>query len=767
MSFFLDAYVIDAIREGRFDFAYGPHPLVALLLFALIPALVWLLYRRTTREISPRWKTLLITLRSAALMILLLMLMRPVITTFEVNPQETWLAVLVDDSASMQIADAAGGSTRQQAVASALYGEDGILSSLAERYQVRTFAFGQSLRRINDQAEFSADANASSLEQALRQTADQLGGLPLSAVLMISDGADNADSDPLVSARDFAAREIPVFTLGVGQERIPRDVAITQVSAANTILDNSVFDVQVDVNHSGYSGRQVTLKVMDGETEVTSRQLTLGADDNSQRVTLEITPERREPVLYELRIDPLDGEIVSQNNRYQFLVDNSERPPLNILYVEGHPRNEFKFIRRATEGDNSLRLASYLRTGPGRFYRQGINSPLELNNGFPTRREDLYQYEAVIMGDIGRDFFTDDQLVMLQDFVAERGGGLLVAGMLDDAFVDSVLADIMPVTLVRSDTLPGFLQGGIRRGPHATGELFTPRLTPAGEFSPLLRLDSDDGINRRQWGELPTLQGIYVTGRPKPGATVLMEHPSLQFQNQALPLMATQRYGSGRSMSINTASTWRWQMLMPAADESHERLWRQMLRWLAQDALERVTVNFDKTFYNVGDTVNVSVKVLNERYEADNNASLWLQRTDPLGNASDIAMEWDINQDGTYVSRFEVDEEGVYRVLVDVASAAGTGLETEKPAAFVVTPSLREFNNAGRDAGLLARIAESGGGRYYDISEASQLLTEIDRVPGAYSREVQEDLWDKPWLLALLVLLMSADWMARRYRGLS
>lgn len=767
MSFFLDAYVMEAIREGRFDFAYGPHPLITLLLFALIPVLVWFLYRRTTRPLTSRWKTLLITLRSAVLMILLLMLMRPVITTFQVNPQETWLAVLVDDSASMQIADAGGGSTRQQAVASALYGDNGILAALSERYQVRTFAFGQSLRRINDQNEFNAEANASSLEQALRQASDQLGGLPLSAVLMISDGADNANGDPLVSARDFAAREIPVFTLGVGEERIPRDVAITQVSAASTILDNSVFDVQVDVNHSGYSGRQVTLRVMDGDTEVTSRQLTLGADNSSQRVAMEITPQRREPVLYELRVDELDGDIVSQNNRYQFLVDNSERPPLNVLYVEGHPRNEFKFIRRATEGDSSLRLASYLRTGPGRFYRQGINSPLELNNGFPTRAEDLYQYQAVVMGDIGRDFFSDEQLLMLQDFVAERGGGLLVAGMLEDAFVDSVLADIMPVTLVRSDTLPGFLQGGIRRGPHATGELFSPRLTPSGEFSPLLRLDSDDAVNRRQWSELPALQGIYVTGRPKPGATVLMEHPSLQFQNQALPLVATQRYGSGRSMSINTASTWRWQMLMPSEDESHERLWRQMLRWLAQEAPERVTVNFDKPFYNAGDTVNVSVKVLNERYEADNNASLWLQRTDPLGNAADIAMEWDINQDGTYVSRFEVEEEGVYRVLVDVASAAGTGLETEKPAAFVVTPSLREFNNAGRDAGLLARIAESGGGRYYDIAEASQLLTDIDRVPGAYSREVQEDLWDKPWLLALLVLLMCADWMARRYRGLS
>lgn len=767
MSFFLDAYVIDAIRDGRFAFAYGPHPLIVLLLLTLIPVLVWWLYRKTTRPLTSRWKSLLVTLRSAVMMLLLLMLMRPVVTTYQVNPQETYLAVLVDDSASMQITDAPGAVSRQQAVADTLYGDNGILAGLSERYQVRTFAFNQSVRRVSDAAELSAEGNASGLDQAMRQVSDQLGGLPLSAMLIISDGADNTEADPLLSARDLAARQIPVFTVGVGQEQIPRDVAINNVMAASTILDNAVFDVQVDLSQQGYSGQPVNLRVMDGETEVASRRVTLGEDGSSRRFVMEVTPDRKEPLLYELQVEQLDGEIVLQNNRYQFLVDNSERPPLNILYVEGHPRNEFKFIRRAVESDSSLRLASYLRTGPGRFYRQGINTPLELSNGFPTDVEDLYQYEAVVMGDIGRDFFTDDQLTMLQDFVAERGGGLMVAGMLDDAFADSVLADVMPLTLIRSDSLPGFLQGGIRRGVHATGELYTPRLTPAGEFSPLLRLDSDDAVNRRLWGELPTLQGIYVTGRAKPGATVLLEHPMLQHQNQALPVIATQRYGSGRSMSINTASTWRWQMLMSSEDESHERLWRQMLRWLAQGALERVTVNFDKPFYNAGDTVAVSVKVLDAEFEPDNNASLWIQRTDPLGNTEDVAMEWDINQDGTYFSRFEASEEGVYNVLVDVASAAGTGLETEKPAAFVVTPSLREFNNAGRDAGMLARIADSSGGRYYDLSDASQLLTDIDHVPGAYSREVQEDLWDKPWLLILLITLMCMDWMARRYRGLS
>lgn len=766
MSFFWDAYVWDAIRDGRFDFAYGPHPFIAVVLFLLIPLLVWFVYRRTTRPVTRRWKNLLIGLRSAVLMLLLLLLMRPVITTFEVNPQETYLAVLVDDSASMQIGDVAGFESRQQAVADALYGAGGIVEGLADRYQVRTFAFNQTVRRVSGAEDLTAQGNASGLEQAMRQVAEQLGGLPLSAVVMISDGADNADTDPLLSARDFAVRQIPVFTVGVGEELIPRDVGISSVSASQTLLDNSVFDVQVDLNHQGYTGQALTLRVMDGETEVSAQQITL-ATDGTRRVELEVSPERKEPILYELRVDELDGEIVLQNNRYQFLVDNSERPPLNVLYVDGHPRNEFKFIRRAVESDSSLRLASYLRTGPGRFYRQGISSALELSGGFPTTAEDLYQYEAVILGDIGRDFFTDEQLLTLQEFVSERGGGLLVAGMLDDAFVDSVVADVLPLTLSRSDLLPANLQGGIRRGSHATGELFAPRLTAAGEFSELLRLDSDDAVNRRLWAELPTLQGIYATGRAKPGATVLLEHPSLQYQNQALPVLATQRYGSGRSMSMNTASTWRWQMLMSAEDESHERLWRQMLRWLAQGALERVSIQFDKPFYHAGDTVNVSVKVLDASFEPDNNASLWIQRTDPLGNAVDIAMEWDINQDGTYVSRFKASDEGVYRVLVDVASAAGSVLETEKPAAFVVTPSLREFNNAGRDTGMLSRIADSGGGRYYDLSAARQLINDIDHVPGAYSREVQEDLWDRPWLLILLIALMCMDWMARRYRGLS
>jgi len=769
MNFILQQHHIDAIRNGRFFFAYGLNPIVALLMGAALVVLVWWLYRRTTRSLSPGWKTGLITLRSLVLILLFLCLLRPVVTTEQVMPQESYLAVIVDDSQSMSIADLSGSRSRASAVRDLLYEGGGILDPLAESYQVRTFRFDKETRRITDSEGLVSSGTASGIDQALHYVDEQLSGLALGGILLLSDGADNSGSDPLTTAQGFGARQIPIFTVGAGQENIPQDVSIVDVRAARTVLEGSVFSVDVALTHQGYEGRQVELSIMDGDTVVTTRPVVLGSPNSTQRIALELTPERPEAIVYRMQVAEQAGEIVLQNNSYSFLVDNSEKPALDVLYVDGHPRNEYKFIRRAVENDTSLRLATYLQTGPGKFYRQGIKTPLELSNGFPTTREELYKYEGIVLGDISKDFFSDEQLVMIQDFVAERGGGLLVAGMMDDLFVDTPLADVLPVTLVTSSMLPQSLQGGITRGTHPTGELFTPRLTSGGEYSELLRLHGEDSENMRLWSTMPQMQGIYVTGRAKPGATVLMEHPLLQYQNQRLPVIATQRYGSGRSLSLTTASTWRWQMMMPVADQSHERIWRQMLRWLSVSALERVSVNFDREFYHAGDRINIAATVRDINYQPDNSASVWLHLIDPEGGTYDTAMEWDIDEEGVYRASFEAQTEGVFRVLVDVPSAAGEvdRSETEKNTAFVVTPSLREYSAAGKDVGLLARIADASGGRYYDLEDAGSLVTDITHTPSAYSREVQEDLWDRGALLALLILLLCADWILRRLKGLS
>ncbi len=757
-----------ALQEGSLSFAYGISPYLFLLFVVLIVAGVWFTYRKTTRPLSRGWKAFFIGLRASVLVLLLFCLLRPVITTLQVSPQETYLAVLIDDSQSMSIADLPDSQSRRAAVTDALYGE-GLLDELSDSFQIRSFRFDKQTQRIAGGEGLGLDGTSSSIEQALQYVDDQLNGLPLGGVVLVSDGADNSTIDPGIIAQEFGARKIPIFTVGVGREEIPQDIGIVDVSAAKTVLEGSVFTISVAVNQQGYEGQEVELSIHDGDTVVQSEVVTLGAEGITRRYDLELTPERPELITYELAVELQPGEIIEANNAYRFLVDNREKPPLDILYLEGHPRNEYKFIRRSVEEDRSLRLATYLQTGPEKYYRQGIESPTELSSGFPRDKESLYQYEAIILGDIEKTFFNADQLQMIDDFVAERGGGLLMSGMIDEGFIDTPIADILPITLVGENFLPSHLRGGIRRGEHPTGELYYPRLTTNGEFSPLLRLAADDSDSLAKWRQLPELQGVYVTGRIKPGATVLLEHPLLQYQNQALPIIATQRYGSGRSMAITTASTWRWQMMLPSDDQTHETLWRQMLRWLAVSAPERITVEFDREFYNIGDEVHVSATVLNDEFEPDNDATLWLQSTDPQDQVVDMPMEWDIEKDGVYRASFTAGEEGVYSLLVDVASAAADASvdSSEKRAAFVVTPSLREYTNAEMDRGLLGRIATASGGQYFNLADAAGLPSAIEFTPNAYSREVQLDLWDQPWLLALLILLLCMDWILRRMRGLS
>ena len=130
------------------------------------------------------------------------------------------------------------------------------------------------------------------------------------------------------------------------------------------------------------------------------------ASNSIQQLELELSPDRDERIVYDLDISLKPGEIIERNNTYQFLVDNRPKESLDVLYLEGHPRNEYKFIRRAIEGDLSLRLATYLRTGPEKFYRQGVESPTELSEGLPPTQEDLFEYEAIILGDIEAEFFT-------------------------------------------------------------------------------------------------------------------------------------------------------------------------------------------------------------------------------------------------------------------------------------------------------------------------------------------------------------------------
>lgn len=746
---------------GRLSFGTPVHLAVMIGGLAALIGLVWILYRKTTIAAGGRLKVFLITLRSSVLAALLLCLLQPMLITSMPVPQQNDIAVLVDNSRSMTIRDMEDGRSRGDIAVDLLYGENGLMDRLRNDFQLHAFRIGTGSHPVSGPEDLTFADAGTSLADGLKQVIQALKGLPLSALILISDGVDNSRQDPIREAQILKALDIPVFTVGMGQTAIPKDREITRVTAARTVMEESIFDVNVTVRNRGYAEGEFDILIEEGDRVVASAKVQAGQSHATQRYTLELTAEDEGPRVYVVRIPEAEDETILQNNRRAFLV-NEARKKSDVLYIEGHPRNEYKFIRRAVEGDKTLRLVTYLKTGPQKFLRQGIGSPQELANGFPEKKEDLCKYAAIIFGDIPKSFFSTDQLAMTREFVSERGGGFLMLGgttAFEEGFFDSPIADVLAVTLPDPAQLPSQLRE------RADSEKFSLRLTAEGEHTAMLRLGPDGAMNRQLWQKMPQLQGINVTGRVKPGATVLAVHPTLNLRNEPLPVIAHEQYGRGRSMVITTASTWRWQMLLPHEDMSHERFWRQVLRWLAAPAPSPIELILDKDSYGAGERVNVRVRVLNRAYAPVNDATVWLKLTDSEGTIQDVQLEWAIEDDGIYSGGFNVRNNGIHKI--EVAATSPSGEVQEASTHFLVMEPIAEFIDAGLDAALLKTLAGASGGKFYTDNNADRLVNDLKHLQKVVPVDVEQDLWHMPITLFLLCGLFALEWLIRRRKGMS
>ena len=773
---FLTGHKLLELAEGEFSFGIPVDTPLLIIGAILVMMLTWVLYYRTTAKVSLPVKILLVGLRSGILMVLLLCLLQPKLGISRVIPQESYLAILLDDSRSMTIQDIAEGQSRASVMTNALYGSKGLLTRLEEDFRVRVFGFNVGARRISASEDLSFEGSKTVLSQSLKQSWEAMKGLPLSAVILISDGGDNSNIDPLRTADIFRSANIPVFTIGIGQERLPKDLEVVRIHTAESVLEGSIFHVDVLLRNQGYADHQIELRIEEGDRIALSKTLKLENSGSVTRHRLQLTPERKGNLIYTLRIPLQEDEIISENNQRMFLVQN-KRQQSDILYIEGHPRHEYKFIQRAIKGDNALRLVTYLQTGPRKFLRQGIKSPEELENGYPDSMEELFEYQAIIFGDISSSFFSTKQLDLTKEFVSKRGGGFLMLGGstgFEENFIDTPIAEILPVIQIRKQSLPANLQGG-RLSPDAFSDRpirnkFTLRLTPEGEEAPILRLAPEKEKNQQLWDKMPQLQGVNVTERAKSGAIVLAVHPILSYNEIPLPVIVYERFGRGRTMAIMTASTWRWQMLQPYDDLSHERFWRQVARWLTLDSPPRLQMNLDHDSYSVGEMVEVQVQVADKTYTPVDDATVWLKITEPDGTIQDLQLQWNIEKDGIYQGSFTVQQEGAHLLDATAVSSSQQAQETifaDRPLSFLVAASNLEYSNPGMDADLLKKIAETSGGKFFRWQDQEALLEAIKHTGNTYSVEMEEDLWDMPLVLILLFAFFSIEWISRRQKGLS
>ncbi len=696
----------------------------------------------------------LLALRLAALGLLLLALLRPVLVVRTVEPQRNVLAILVDQSRSMQVADVeakARGTFAREALGPA----SALRDALARRFTIRDFEFDATAGRVSGPAGKEPSGTRSYIGRSLQRTAEELAGLPASGIVLVTDGADTS-REPMVDAiRALKSAGLPVFAVGLGRETLDRDVQLGRVDPPPTVLKGATLVADVVVTQSGYAGRTAPLVVEDEGQVVASQDVTLPPDGEPSTTRVRFTLAEPGPRVLTFRIGVQDGEQVTQNNARQALITVKDRRE-RVLYVEGEPRFEMKFLRRAAAGDANLQVVMLQRTADRKFLRLDIDAPDDLAGGFPKTRDELFAYRGLVLGSIEATAFTADQQRMIADFVNVRGGGLLALGG-RRAFAEGGYAGT-PV----ADALPLQLDGGRAAADFVEEIKVSP--TRLGRTHPATQIAETEALSAERWAALPALTTVNPATRVKPGAAVLLEGKGAAPGSQVV--LAYQRFGAGKALAMPVQDSWMWQMhaSIPADDMTHETLWRRLLRWLVDGVPERVMASVDRDRVEAGDTVTVTATVRDGGYLGLNGAEVSAAITGPGGARRDVPMRFVVDRDGEYRATFVAEADGLYEAAV---SATRGGESAGADTAYVrAAPDDGEYFDAAMRPTLLRRIAEDTGGRFYTAADASSLADDITYLGRGMTVVQEKDLWDMPIVLALLMGLLGGEWFLRRRVGL-
>lgn len=762
-EFFLK-YPRSVYARGQFALLGAwPKWMLVVLILAAAAGLAWLIRSRMAQAVPliRGWRAWVIWVLQAMLVaVLLVLLWQPAITVAELKPQQNIIAVLVDDSRSMAISE--GGVTRQAQAVKAL--ENGVLASLNRSFQTRLYRVDAVAARIDRLTDLEPRAPSTRIGDSLKQLSEETSDLPIGAIVLLSDGADNSGGIDPEAISALRARHIPVHTVGFGLERAEHDVELDDAVVAPRALADSRLAARITLHQRGYAGAGVSLTVRDVSTNqarvLASRTIRLGSDGNLQTETLLFNIGSAGARTLQIAAAPLPGEQNLANNILTRVV-NVGSSPRRILYVEGEPRWEYKFIRQAEEDDRMVQIVSLDRTSQNKIYRQGIADPKELADGFPSRPDELFVYQGLIIGSVEAGYFTPGQQELIREFVDRRGGGLLLLGgqfaLADGGWKASSLTDLLPTTLP-TEAGTFHREADPKNGiTHTTAEL-----APAGMDSIITRLVDDPAANAARWKTLPYLMDYQDPGTPKPGAAVLAN--MITPEGRTLPLLTTESFGRGRTAIMATGGSWRWQMSSALGDTAHDLFWQQLLRWLVSDTPGHVAASVPAQMLLDNGTVMLSAEVRDPQYNPAPDARVEAHILGPSGVSALVEMTPVADNPGRFEGTWSAPRAGAYLTEV-TAERAGQELGRDV-LSFQRMDGVAESFHTEQNRDLLERLATQTGGQYWKPSDLGKLANRIPFSEAGVTMRETKDLWDLPLVLLVLLLLRFSEWWLRRKWGI-
>jgi uncharacterized membrane protein len=764
-------------------------------------------------------RVLAMSLKALGVLVLALCLLEPLFSGTRARPGANLFVVLADNSQSMTLRGAGDTESRGDKVRALTRKPAGWLARLGQDFDLRQHAFDTQLRTLPELETLAFDGGSSNLGASLDRLVRRYHGRPLAGVLLFTDGsATDAEAVEKLAARAGEAsagnasagdtdRLPPIYPVLLGDETPAGDVSVQRVAVSQTNFEDAPVTLVASIATSGYEGRTIDVALSDAAGKSIEQQ-TVKVDREGKPLTVRFRLRPEQPGVSFYRVSAAaQGEAAAgaaaggkpagagpeatlANNSRLVTVDRG-RGPYRVLYVCGRPNWEFKFFQRAVQEDDQVRLDALLRiakrepkfnflsrrgeeTNP--LYRGFEHADKEqaetydqpvlvrmmhdenaLPGGFPKTPEELYPYHAVILDDIEAEFFTQDQMQLLKEFVRQRGGGLLMLGgqesFKNGKFDRTPVGDLLPVYV---DEVPAPPEGARYR----------LALTREGWLEPWVRLRADEDAEGKRLGVMPPFQTLNQVRGIKPGATVLA---SADVEGGGpLPALVEHRFGQGRVGAMLIGDLWRWGIRRPENTESDlDKAWRQTVRWLVADVPQRVeaVVESDHGVDNPDGTVTLAVRVRDATYAPLDNAAVAVKVTGPDGKVVQLTAEASGEKAGLYEASYVPRQPGAYRAEATVAAPDGS--EAGKvEAGWTSDPAAEEFRELRPNKELLRRIAAATGGQVVNASELDAFVTTLPTRHAQVTEPYVRPVWHQPWVFLLAILCLTAEWGLRRWKGL-
>ena len=703
---------------------------------------------------APVLSVIMLVMRLALIVVLAVLMMGPSdLPPTQTRMKRPRLTVMLDTSASMQ-SDDMPNSSRIRWAADRWLSSDQI-RAWHEHYDVTLVGFDDSTHALNDTvlrqpAETIAPGSVSNI---VRSVSDVIAGVESgkdgAALLVISDGHDSAD--PSISrATDLArARSLPVHTVALGGPTLQRDVLLVAAPMQEYLLADEPGVIRVHVMQTGAPEGSTRLHVRGGNEPIDMTVRFKGR--NSAEVDIPVQHARAGLYEYKLAVDALPGEIESGNNEQSVFVRVTQKR-MRVLLVEGEPYWDTKFLGQALRSDEQIELTHITQVSNNRRQKSVTRGDVSAAR-LPRTREELNAYDVIILGR-RMDRVIDEQLARwLRDYVAVTGGRLIFArGRAYDPHSGSgpelaALFGVMePVTWGQGRWTDARIS-----------------LTPAGRVSPIFALRDDNQSADWILSRLPEWDGLARIKRPKAAAIVLAHGDA---GTSHAPAVLSMNYGSGCIIAVLGDGLWRWELLGEDLVDLRgvfDRLWSNTVRWMVlagnfQPGRE-MSLRMSRRSVRLGDAVTLDVV---SRMAVGTTEETSLTVVTPDGIHRRLALR--VSSDGALQrTTFEPTMVGVHRVIVESSEAGQVALEDRFSAFDVDTERLHSSANPM----LLRTLAQQTGGRMFGADETDAFEDTLRRQRVAMSVPPKPVyVWDRGWLMTLLLSWASLEWIIRRLGGL-